>query len=356
MRGRISVIVAASLLVVVGLLSRGVSADDGVIKHVVKPHETDPALDEVPEIQYHYAWLDPDARPKRKLLVFLPGTGTPPSACQLLQREAAQLGYHVVGLMYQNTVALATICPSAANPDACFENARLEILDGVDRTSDDRIKVDAANSIENRLTKLLQRLVELFPDEGWSHFLTHDGEPKWSHIAVSGHSQGGGEAAMIAKLRKVDRVVLLSSVPDNVPGFGAPTWEVTHATASERYWGLAHSHDSAFNPIRASWTALGMDAFGPAVIPEIIEVPYNFTHMLVTGLMPRGGLVNRNDHNSTAIDIFTPLAADGTPLLRDAWRYLLTAHSADDDDVDDSDEDDGENSSRTFMPDAEQRH
>src|SRR5205823_4982032 len=119
MRRRISVIVAAALLVVIGLLSHGVSAADDVIKHIVPPYDTDPALEKVPE---HYAWLDPAVRPRRKLLVFLPGTATSPSACQLLQREAAQLGYHVVGLMYQNTVALATICPSAANPDACFEN------------------------------------------------------------------------------------------------------------------------------------------------------------------------------------------------------------------------------------------
>jgi len=63
--------------------------------------------------------------------------------------------------------------------------------------------------------------------------------------------------------------------------------------------------------------------------------------------MPRGGFVGMNAHGSTAIDNLTPLGADGSPVLRDAWRYLLTARTADDDDADESDEDDGEDSAGT---------
>ena len=47
MRRRISVIVAAALLVVIALLSHGVSAADDVIKHVVPPYDTDPALEKM---------------------------------------------------------------------------------------------------------------------------------------------------------------------------------------------------------------------------------------------------------------------------------------------------------------------
>ena len=59
------------------------------------------------------------------------------------------------------------------------------------------VVISRANSIENRLTKLLQYLAAQFGEEGWSRFMAHDG-PRWARIAVSGHSQGGGEAAMIA--------------------------------------------------------------------------------------------------------------------------------------------------------------
>src|SRR2546427_7367644 len=50
-----------------------------------------------------------------------------------------------------------------------------------------------------------QYLAQQYPDEEWGRFLAHD-KPKWSQIAVTGHSQGGGHAAMIAKIRLVARV------------------------------------------------------------------------------------------------------------------------------------------------------
>jgi len=48
----------------------------------------------------------------------------------------------------------------------------------------------------------------------------------------------------------------------------------------------------------------------------------------VTNLFPRGdggcaGISAGNPHRSTARDEFTPLAADGTPALLGAWRYLI---------------------------------
>jgi WD40 repeat protein len=300
-----------------------------LIEHVVAPQATDPAIDQA--LQNHYAWLDPAARSNHKLLVFMPGTATPPGSYQLVQREAARLGYHVIGLMYPNSVRLVGACPGTADPNACFENARLQILDGIDRHT--VVDVKRPNSIDNRLTKLLQYLTARYPEEGWSRFLAH-GEPKWSRIAVSGHSQGGGQAAMIAKLRVVPRVVLFSAVPDNVSGFGPPTWETSHATRSERYWGLAHEHDPAFQPITASWQALGMNAFGRRVRVEESGPPYGLTHTLTTDLLPKSGSYTvppNGSHGSTAGDDSTPIASDGTPLLRDAWRYLLTAQANDDD-------------------------
>jgi hypothetical protein len=76
----------------------------------------------------------------------------------------------------------------------------------------------------------------------------------------------------------------------------------------------------------ASWDSLGMAAFGPVVEPETSEPPYGGTHMLVTDVTPRSGsFVQKDVHRSTANDQLTPLAADGTPVLLPAWRYMLTA-------------------------------
>jgi hypothetical protein len=289
-----------------------------LVEHIVAPQATDPAIDRF--LDNHLVWLDTTAQSNNNLLVFLPGTGLTPAAYQLVQQEAARVGYRVIGLMYPNTPGLAKVCPSDPDPAACYENTRGEIIDGVDRSP--LVDVNAANSIDNRLTKLLQYLTAQFPDEGWDRFLISGREPKWSQIAVSGHSQGGGHAAMIAKIRLVARVVMFSAVTDSLGGAAVP-WVATHVTPSDRYWGLDHDLDEQFRSIRASWDSLGLAAFGPAAAPETDEPPYGFSHMLVTHYLPLRG-PGRAAHGSSCVDANTPLAADGTPLWRDAWDYLLT--------------------------------
>ena len=69
--------------------------------------------------------------------------------------------------------------------------------------------------------------------------------------------------------------------------------------------------------------AFDLERFGEALAPELSAPPYGGTHILVTDIEPVGGYANPFPHQSTAIDFVTPRAADGTPLLRDAWRYLL---------------------------------
>ena len=264
-----------------------------LVQHIVAPQATDPAIDQA--LDNHYAWLDTTGRTNHKLFVFMPGTGLTPAVYQLVQQEAARVGYHVI-----------------------------------DRSP--WVDVNAANSIDNRLTKLLQYLARQYPDEGWDRFLAHD-KPKWSQMAVSGHSQGGGHAAMIAKIRLVARVVMFSSVTDSLQGASVP-WVATHVTPSDRYYGFDHDLDEQFRSIRASWDSLGMAAFGPAVAPENSAPPYDFTHMLVTDYHPLRG-PGRPAHSSSCTDFNTPLAADGTPVFLDAWRYLLTTRSSDEDDTDD---------------------
>jgi len=185
------------------------------------------------------------------------------------------------------------------------------------------LDVNAANSIDNRLTKLLQYLVRQYPDEGWDRFLLRD-QPKWSQIAVGGHSQGGGNAAVIAKIRLVARVVLFSSVTDSIHA-EAPSWVSTHVTPVERYYGIAHDRDGFYRPIRAGWDSLGLGVFGAPEMPETSSPPYGGTHTLVTDLTPQGGFVGTNAHGAPSNDLNTPLGPDGTPVLLPAWRYLLTA-------------------------------
>lgn len=300
-------------------LSSGTDEPVPLVKHLIAPQATDPAIDRA--LADHYVWLDPAARANRKLLVFLPGTNNVPAGWQLLEQEAARLGYHVIGLMYQNDVGVDVTCRSSPDPD-CSGNMRMEIIDGIDRSS--LVTVTPANSIDNRLAKLLVYLDDQFPTEGWSRFLEH-GEPKWSQIAVSGQSQGAGQAALIGKIRHVNRVVMFSGPPDARVPEETDAWVSIGRTPAAKYFGLFHKRDHLVVGIRANLTALDMERFGDPVAPELSGPPYGGTHILVTDLKPTLGYLPSppNPHQSTARDVNTPLAPDGTPLLRDAWRYLL---------------------------------
>ena len=318
------------------------AAAAALVPRIIEPRVTDPEITYVPvtnpQLNHHYVWLDPAARENHKLLVFMPGANGRPVQWQLVQQEAARLGYHVIGLMYQNDVAIDITCKGSPDRD-CSGNLRLEIIDGIDRSG--LTAVTPANGIDNRLTKLLVYLDQQSPAEGWSRFLKN-GAPKWSQIAVAGQSQGGAQAALIGRLRPVDRVVMFSAPPDaRVPQEVDP-WIFIGATPAAKYFALFHQRDHLVAGIRANLTALDMERFGAPIMAELNQSPYGGTRILTTDLEPQGlppqiG-IDMRPHQSTARDDRTALAANGTPLLRDAWRYLLGAHEADEEVADDQDE------------------
>src|SRR2546428_1855563 len=155
-----------------------IQANPPFVLHQVPPASTDNNIDKW--LSDHFVWLYPGAERGEKLFVHLPGGANPiqvPASFQFLAREAARLGYHVIVLTYPNQDrGIELLC--GGNP-ACEENVRLDIIDGGDR-SFPVVDVSRANSIDNRLTKLLERLTLDHPEEGWSQFL-NDGEPNWDH-------------------------------------------------------------------------------------------------------------------------------------------------------------------------------
>src|ERR1041385_1113155 len=294
-----------------------------LVPRIIAPQTTDPEINWIPTVNpqfnHHYVWLDPSQTPRPKLFVFLAGTGGRPRGYQLVQQEAARQGYYAIGLMYQNNVAVVDACTGSPDPD-CSGNMRLEIIDGVDRSS--AVQMSPENSIDNRLTKLLLYLDAPYPGERWSRFLK-DGSPKWSRIAVGGHSQGAGQAALIGKIRHVNRVVLLSGPPDRRIPELPDAWISVGETPAAKYFGLFHQRDHFGTAILANFRAFDMGLFGEPVVAELGVPPYGGTHVLVTDLEPTGGYGIPFPHQSSAVDARTPLGADGSPLLREAWCYLL---------------------------------
>ena len=293
----------------------------------VAPKDTDPEIDTA--LTPHYVAFS-NTRARGRLFLFLSGTGGTPNLYRLVSDQAARNGFHVVNLAYPNADAVQNLC--GLEPDtACFENARLETIYGTDRST--KVHVNRANSVENRLLKLLAYLAAKHPSEGWDTFI--DGNaPKWSSTVVSGHSQGGGHAALIARDHVVARLAMFSAPVDHIgpnqrqteSSKPAPWLLGAHATPSERYYAFCHVQDEN-NDWELQWKALGLGLtnFGPIANVDAAVPPYGGSHLLTTDAQPRNPGSPNAHHTSIAVDPTTPLTQTGQPLFAPAWQYTAFA-------------------------------
>ncbi len=285
-----------------------------LIHYTVRPSATDPAIGEPDDD--HYVCLADSGPYNGKLLVFLPGTNGRPANATVFLEEAARAGYHAVGLDYPDADSANQICQDDLG---CYEGMRQECFDGTDASTG--VEVSPASSIKNRLVKLLAWLDRSHPDEGWGAFLAGR-EPRYEALALAGLSQGGGHAAYIAKIHRVARVLMFSSVCDTDGGDPptAATWvSAPHATPIERYYGFDHTNDAFAEKIKATWTALGLDRLGPRTSVDTASPPYGGSHQLVTSVPQLG---RKKAHTCVVADGSTPMQ-DGAPMFRDVWQYML---------------------------------
>jgi len=282
----------------------------------VLPHKTDREIDDW--LDPHYAIAPHLTSRKNRLFLFLSGSyGDPSNQCLILQ-TAAQLGYYAINLCYPNSWTVAGLCRNSVDLEA-HDKVRWEIIDGIKRSN--LIDISRANSIENRLIKLLLYLHQQHPEEGWFDYI--DGNfPKWESIVVAGHSQGGGHAAIIAKEHIVDRVILLGAPADYNRILKRPaSWLSTpHITPADRYYGFAHLQDPGIKRISIAWRLLGMTAYGSPVNVDSTPLPYHQSHQLVTRANPAS---RQKYHGCVAVDAHTPKLPDGTPRFKSVWQYLL---------------------------------
>lgn len=216
--------------------------------------------------------LRPGDGARGQLLVFLNGSGgTPLSGAAGLERSwygiARAEGLHVLGVSYRSGAAVGTLCQG---DDACFEPTRVSQVTGV-------LQPGAANAlsdllvdegIEVRLASALRELARRDPAGGWADFLEPpDGgatEVRWERLFVSGHSQGGGHAALLGKRHLVARVLMLASPCDALRD-GQPAAWLSDATGwatdpSTRFFGLWAQGDGTCAAAPAAWERLGMPA------------------------------------------------------------------------------------------------
>jgi hypothetical protein len=279
---------------------------------IILPADTDPAIDGFSSSVFsHYVYLGESSKKRNQLLVFLTGTGGPGGTAKEFNETAARLGYHVINLIYPDTISMAFICKR--NPDKeCFDNARKESVVGGDFIQG--LEISKANGIENRLLKLILYLKKKFPLENWEQFLKSE-KINWKKIVVSGQSQGGGHAAYIAKTHKVSRVLMFASPKDYGIVYNSPAnWILTKSkTPSSRYFAFAHGSDSlgcTFSQQLEIFKEMKLYRFGEIVNVDNIAAPFYHTHILTSTRV----IKTTTAHSSVIV----------LPEFEFVWRYMLT--------------------------------
>ncbi len=293
------------------------------------PSATDPAITQFNNS--HYAVVDPANTNQGRLVLFLPGTGATPALYRAFPTNAANLGFHALGLMYLNGDAINSLCASNAPLDAdAAGNARLEVIDGTNRVS--FLSVDRTNCIENRLLKALQYLQANYSTRGWGQFYSNN-TVLWNKVIVCGHSQGGGMAAILAKTRRVNRCIVFTDMDWWVASNRPYNWmSATSATPASLWYLFAHERDQFldFGEMQISAAALDVTRYGAYVQVESSGSPtFSNRHFLSTNLDPSTNQP-ASYHGCPVVDAATPLQADGvTPVFKPVWDYLLLHETAD---------------------------
>jgi hypothetical protein len=233
-----------SLWITIVLLSHGIFAQKGspevpfpksAIQLKIKPSATDHTIRNWDSP--HLVIYNP-AMKQGKLLLFLPGTGgIAEKGPDDLLATAIEQGYRVINLSYIDNPAVCGVCIGSTleNDALCAEKFRMKRIYGDNTTS--IIPDEPQDAIMNRFTKLLIYLTNTDKKGNWEIYL-ENGAPKWDQIAISGSSQGGGNAAFIAKRVLVARVISFSGGWDHASRNKIAGWYYQPSvTPPERWYG-----------------------------------------------------------------------------------------------------------------------
>lgn len=285
----------------------------------VLPTTTDPDITNGLSMQFAYITKEPNLR-KNKLFIFLPGTGASPRAYKKIIQTAAEHGYYSFGLHYDNSSSSIGICKHT-NDENCVQNALKEYFEGVDYSSE--VEVSFPNSFINRITKMILYLNAQNPSENWNQFLTANNEIKWNLISLAGHSMGSRHVFFISKQVSLYKVGLFSGPNGFVLANGDfPAWlSNVGATDNANITGFANLNDNLaqWNYVQNIWQIIGLQ--GTPLSVDNNNEPNS--HQLFTDYVPQnnsGSLISA--HNSTCVDIDTPIASNGRPKFENVWKYM----------------------------------
>ena len=298
-------------------LSQAQTCDPDSLQTIItRASQTDPNISF--ELKQHYSYYNPTCVSRNTLLLHLGGSFGKPGNYQLFPELAGNNGFNVINLHYPNGTASKTACgPSTETP--CFVKFRKEILEGIDYST--TVSVDSNNCIYNRVIKLLKYLHANHPTQNWNSFYSGN-TVNWNKVIVSGHSQGGGHAALIGVTKPLKRVIMFASPNDynNTLNIAAPWTSSTKITADSLYYGFANLYDDVVNSSEQFriWNNLGMPTYGDTTNVDGAMSPYSYSRQLYSQLVD----LTNSEHSSMILDAETPIVA-GVPVYEPVWKYLL---------------------------------
>ncbi|MCU0431013.1 MAG: T9SS type A sorting domain-containing protein [Cytophagaceae bacterium] len=283
----------------------------------IKPSDTDASISTF-TADSHCVYLNTQIASRGILLVHLPGSYGIPERSSLFGILAANLGFHSIGLMYPNIPTVATYCGTSSNA-TCFDEVRKEIVEGYDYSP--LLQIQSQEGILHRVRKLVAYLHSQYPSEGWDQYLNTQGELTFSSIIFSGHSQGGGHAAMLAKLYPLHKAICFSS-PKDVSAYylRAPSWlsEGVWQTSPDKILGFNHTGDSHPEQL-IIWDSLNKAQPLQTTSVDGQSSPFGGSLFLETSYAVTSG----DEHASTIQDNKTP-KVNNVPVFEEVWEYLLT--------------------------------
>lgn len=282
----------------------------------VDPSTTDPAITTFTAA--HFVSVQTGSVLRNILFVNLPGTNRTPSQCRVIAQKAVSMGYHAISLTYVNQTAGNPLC-SPTGDTTCHVRLRREVIDGIDRHT--AIDITPANSIINRLTRLLIYMNKVQPTQGWGQYVVN-GQINWPNVIIAGHSQGGALAGVIGRFYPVRRIIMFSMI-DFLNNGLIPDWEKLPFN-NANYYSLINMNDELvpWAKVDAVWAATGWKAYGNYINVDWNLPPYNNTHLLVSTYKPTSTSIDPY-HNMTGVDSYFPKLATGKYVYEKAWEYLL---------------------------------
>jgi hypothetical protein len=220
----------------------------------IKPSSTDASITNADEP--NLVLYDPKAK-QGKLMVFLTGTGGIAAKGPGHYFETVlEQGYRLISLSYVDVPAVAQVCVGhdLKKDPGCADEFRMKRIYGKGTFS--LIDDQPQDAIVNRLIKLLQYLNLNDRDGNWGRYLEND-TLKWTEIAFSGQSQGGGMSEYIGKHQLVYKVISFSGGWDWGPKGRIADWYSTgNVTPPDSWYATYNAGEPTGNEILKHYKAL----------------------------------------------------------------------------------------------------